>query len=83
MKIIGTELKQTYEKERYLNLKNFEIQNAMSKVRLPSIKLNGIRLRKETDFVIEDEFHFLVDCPNYKKLRKSALKLSRVLNILI
>ena len=23
---------------------------------------------------IEDEFHFLIDCSNYKKLRKSALK---------
>ena len=24
--------------------------------------------------VIEDEFHFLIDCPNYKKLRKFGLK---------
>ena len=29
-----TELKQTYEKERYLNLDNFEIQNVLSKIKL-------------------------------------------------
>ena len=34
-----TELKQTYEKERYLNLKKFEIRNALSKLRLSSNKL--------------------------------------------
>ena len=34
-----TVLKQTYEKERYLNLKNFEIQNALSKLRLSPDKL--------------------------------------------
>ena len=42
---------------------------------------NGTGLRKKIDFVIvcnvnaiQDEFHFLMDRPNYKKLRKSALK---------
>ena len=34
-----TELKQTYEKERYLNLKTFEMRNALSKLRLSSNKL--------------------------------------------
>ena len=33
------ELKQTYEKERYLNLINFEISNALSTLRLSSNKL--------------------------------------------
>ena len=33
-----TELTQTYEKERYLNLKNFETRNALSKLRLSSNK---------------------------------------------
>ena len=52
-----TELKQTYERERYLNLKNFEIRNALFKLRLPSNKLavvtgKCIRLRKKIDYVI-------------------------------
>ena len=34
-----TELKQSYEKERYLNLKNFEIRSSLSKLRLSSNKL--------------------------------------------
>ena len=34
-----TELKQTYEKERYLNLKNFEIRNALFKLKHSSNKL--------------------------------------------
>ena len=34
-----TELKQTYEKERHLNLKNFEIRNVLSKLKLTSNKL--------------------------------------------
>ena len=79
------ELKQTYEKEGYLNLKNFEIQNALSK-RLSSNKLvvftgKWFRIKKENRLcsfcnvnAIHDEFHFLIDCPNYKKLRKSKLK---------
>ena len=81
-----TELKQTYEKERYANLKNFEIQNALSKLRLSSNKLTVVpgkwySIKKENRLrsfcnvnAIQDEFHFLIDCPNYKKLRKSALK---------
>ena len=81
-----TELKQTYEKERYANLKNFEIQNALSKLRLSSNKLAVVTgkwysIKKENRLcsfcnvnAIQDEFHFLIDCPNYKKLRKSPLK---------
>ena len=81
-----TELKQTYEKERYLNLKNFEIRNALSKLRLSSNKLAVVtgkwyKINKEKRLcnfcnlnAIEDEFHFLIDCPNYKKLRKSPFK---------
>ena len=34
-----TEMKRTYEKERHLNLKSFEIRNALSKLRLLSNKL--------------------------------------------
>ena len=79
-----TELKQSYEKERYLNLKNFEIRNSLSKLRLSSNKLAVVtgkwyKINKENRLcnfcnlnAIEDEFHFLIDCPNYKKLRKSA-----------
>ena len=81
-----TELKQTNKKERYLNLKNFEIRNALSNLRLSSHKLrvvtgNGVKLTKKIDFAIfvylnaiDDEFHFLIDCPNYKKLRKCPFK---------
>ena len=79
-----TELKQSYEKERYLNLKNFEIRNSLSKLRLSSNKLAVVtgkwyKINKEKRLcnfcnlnAIKDEFHFLIDCPNYKKLRKSA-----------
>ena len=81
-----TELKQTYEKERYLNLKNFEIRNALSKLRLSSNKLavatgKWYKINKEKRLcnfcnlnAIEDEFDFLIDCSNYKKLRKSPFK---------
>ena len=51
-----TKLKQTCEKERYLNLKNSEILNALSKIRLSSNKQllleNSIRLTKKRDFAI-------------------------------
>ena len=81
-----TELKQTYEKERYVNLKNFEIQFALSKLRLSSNTLAVVtgkwyRFKKENRLcsfcsvnAMQDEFSFLIDCPNYKKLRKSVLK---------
>ena len=81
-----TELKQTYGKERYLNMKNFEIRNVISKLRLSSNKLAVVtgkwyKIKKENRLCnfcnlndIEDEFHFLIDCPNYKKLRESTLK---------
>ena len=77
-------MKQSYEKERYLNLKNFEIRNALSQLRLSANKLAVVtgkwcKIKKKNrlcDFcnlnAIEDEFNFLTDCPNYKKLRKSA-----------
>ena len=47
-----TELKQTYEKEGYVNLKNFKIQNALYKLRLSSNKLAVVtgkcyRIKKE------------------------------------
>ena len=66
-----SELKQTYKKERYLNL---------TKPRLSSSKLAVVIgkwyiIKKENRFgnlyAIEDEFDFLIDCPNYKKLRES------------
>ena len=81
-----TELKQTYEKERYLNLKNFEIRNALSKLRLSSNKLAVVtgkwyKINKENRLcnfcnlnAIEDEFHFLIDHLIHKKLRKSPCK---------
>ena len=71
-----TELKQAYEKKRYLNLKNFETRNALSKLRLSSNKLAVVigkwyKIKKENRLCnfcnlnnIEDEFHFLIDCPN-------------------
>ena len=80
-----TELKQTYERERYLNLKNFEIRNALFKLRLSSNKLAVVtgkwyKIKKENrqcNFcnlnAIEDEFHFLI-ISKKQKLRKSALK---------
>ena len=81
-----SKLKQTYEEERYLNLKNFEIRNALSKLRLSSNKLAVVtgkwyKINKEKRLsticnlnAIEDEFHFLTNCSNYKKLRKSPFK---------
>ena len=77
---------QIYEKERYLNLKSFEVRNALPKLRLSSNKLAVVtgkcyKINKENRLcnfcnlnAIEDEFHFLIDCPNYKKLRKSPFK---------
>ena len=79
-------MKQTYEKERYLNLNNFEIQNAPFKLRLSSNTLAVVtgrwyKIKKENRLwnfcylnAIEDEFHFLIDCTNYKMSRESALK---------
>ena len=66
-----SELKQIYKKERYLNL---------TKPRLSSNKLAVVIgkwyiIKKENRFgnlnAIEDEFDFLTDCQNYKKLRES------------
>ena len=65
-----TELKETYGKERYLNMKNFEIRNVISKLRLSSNKLAVVtgkwyKIKKENRLcnfynlnAIEDEFHF-------------------------
>ena len=81
-----TELKRTYEKERYLNLNNFEIRNAPFKLRLSLNTLAVVtgrwyKIKKENRLwnfcylnAIEDEFHFLIDCTNYKMSRESALK---------
>ena len=64
-------------------MKNSQIRNALSKLRLSSNKLAIVtgkwyKINKEKRLcnfcnlnAVEDEFHFLIDCPNYKKLRKS------------
>ena len=69
-----------YEKERYLNLKKFEIRKAIPKLKLSSNKLEmvtGKSYKTKTENrlsnlcnlnSIEDEFHFSVNCPNYKQL---------------
>ena len=81
-----TGLKQTYEKERYSNLKNLKIQNSLSQLRLSLNKLAVVtgkqcKINKEKRLcnfcnlnATEDEFHFLIDCPNYNKFRKSPFK---------
>ena len=83
-KCFFTKIKQKHEKERYLSLKNFEIRQAISKLRLSSHKLAIVigkwykiekenRICKSCDLnAIEDEFHFLIECPTYKDLRKST-----------
>ena len=67
-------------------MKNFEIGNALYKLRLLSNKLAVVtgtwyKIEKENRLcnfcnlnAIEDEFHFLIDCPKYKKLREPTLK---------
>ena len=86
MKIIGaTELKQTYEMERYLNSKNFEIRNTIPNQKLSSNKLAVVtgkwyKIRKKVlcNFcnlnAVEDEFHFLINCPNYRKFREPTFR---------
>ena len=73
-----TQLKQTYDKERYLNFKNFEIQRAMSKLRLSSNKLAVVtgkwyKIKKHNRLnnfynlnVTKNEFQYLIDYMNYK-----------------
>ena len=67
-------------------MKNFEIRIVLSKLRFLSNKLAVItgklyKIKKENRLsnfcnvnALEDELHFLIDCPNHKKLRESALK---------
>ena len=67
-------------------LKNFEIRNAIYKLGLSSNKLAIVtgkwyKIKKEKRLcnfynlnAVDDEFYFLTDCPNYKKLRESTLK---------
>ena len=81
-----TKLKQTYEMERYLTLKNFEARKAISKLRLSSHKLAIVtgkwyRIEKESRLCnlcdqnsIEDEFHFSLNCDHYTELRKSLFQ---------
>ena len=81
-----TEIKQTYDMERYLNLKNFEIRRAISRLRLSSHKLAIVtgkwyKIEKENRHCkfcplgsIEDEFHFLLNCDSFSELRKSTLQ---------
>ena len=81
-----TEIKQTYEMERYLNLKNFEIRKAISRLRLSSHKLAIVtgkwyKIEKELRLcnlcnldAIEDEFHFLLNCDNFSELRNSTFQ---------
>ena len=57
---------------------NFEIQNAISKLKLSSIKLAVVtgkwyKINKENRLcnffnlnAVQNEFHFLIDCPNNK-----------------
>lgn len=81
-----TEIKRTYDMERYLNLKNFEIRRAISRLRLSSHKLAIVtgkwyKIEKENRHCklchlgsIEDEFHFLLNCDSFSELRKSTLQ---------
>ena len=76
-----TELKQDFIKERYLNLHDFEIRKAISKLRLSSHKLAIVtgkwykieksqRICKLCDLdKIENEFHVIFDCPYYEEER--------------
>ena len=76
------ELKKTYKKERYLNLKKFEKRNAIPKPRLSSNKLAFVtekwyKIKKENrlcNFCNLNAIEDLIDCPNYKTLRKSTRK---------
>ena len=73
-----TRLKDKHEKEIYLDLRNMEIRNALSKLRLSSFKLaivtgKWFKTKKEERICqfcdlneVEDETHFLLHCQNYK-----------------
>ena len=77
-----THVKDKYVIEKYLSLKDSELRKALSQLRLSSLKLailtgKWYKIKKEErkckfcdSNVIEDEFHFIFQCSNYKKLRK-------------
>ena len=90
MKIIGNSLANLWKGEMgkiYENKTNFEIRNAISKLRLSWNKLAVVtgkwyKIKKKNRVynfcnlnAIDDELHFLIDCQNYKKLRESTLKI--------
>ena len=78
-------LKDEHEKERYLDLRNMKMRNALSKLRLFSFKLaivtgKCLKTKKEKRICkfcdlseVEDETHFLLQCRNYKDLRKGLI----------
>ena len=81
-----TELGKTYKRERYLNLKNFEIRKAIINLRFSSNKLTIVtekwyKIKEENKILnfcnfnaIEDGFQFLKDFPNYRMLKESTTK---------
>ena len=80
-----TELKQTYEKERHLNLKNFEIRNVLSKLKLTSNKLAVVagkwyKINKKNRLcnfcnlnAIEDEFYCFNRLSKLQKVEKFSI----------
>ena len=80
-----TELKQTYEKERNLNLKNFEIQNVLSKLKLTSNNLAVVagkwyKINKKNRLcnfcnlnAIEDEFYCFNRLSKLQKVEKFSI----------
>ena len=79
---IFTHLKEKYEIEKYLSLKDSELRKALSQLRLSSLKLailtgKWYNIKKEErkckfcdSNEIEDEFHFIFHCSYYNELRK-------------
>ena len=79
-------VKEKYEIEKYLRLKDFELRKALSQVRLSSLKLailtgKWYKIKKEErkckfcdSNEIEDESHFILQCSNYEELRKDLIE---------
>ena len=80
-------IKQTYTKERYLNLSNFENRRAICKLRTSTFKLGAVLAKwyKNDENIklckycnseaIETEIHFFFDCKKYNDLRNDMIEI--------
>ena len=79
-----SQTKEVFEKERYLNLHNFNNRNVITKIRLPSHNLaknttqwynlqGEIKISKNCEEKeIEDEIHIIFSCNKFDNIRRKA-----------